>query len=125
MNKNSTRRFFFLFISLFAIACIFSTSCRRNKDCDLVINVESGTTGGPIPGAIVVVHPSAQSKGTLQSQSQSGTTDGAGAARFTFKLPALLEVVITPPSGYTPPSPPYPLVKLEEGRSVAKTIKIY
>ena len=112
------------FALLFAVVFIFSSSCRRNKDCDLVLSVLDGSTNGPVVGAKVEIAPNQTgANGTLQIQVQSATTDAAGVATFTFKLPAILSATVTPPSPYLVPAPT--LVKLEEGRSVSKSIKVY
>lgn len=125
MKRNSTRISFFSFTLLFVLVFVFSSSCHRNKDCDLVLTVLDGTNNGPVVGATVDIGPNQTSatNGTLQIQVQSGTTDGSGVATFTFKLPAILSATVTPPSPYTAPAPT--LIKLEEGRSVSKSIKVY
>ena len=109
----------------FTLLFVFFSSCHRNKDCDLILNIEDGTNGGPVVGATVDVAPNQTSttNGTLQIQVQSSTTDASGVATFTFKLPAILSVTVTPPSPLV--IPPATLVKLEEGRSVTKAIKCY
>lgn len=124
MKRNSARISFSSFALLFVLVFIFSSSCKRNKDCDLVLTIQDGTTNGPVVGATVEIAPNQTgANGTLQIQVQSATTDGSGVATFTFKLPAILSATVTPPSPYTAPAPV--LVKLEEGRSVSKAIKVY
>lgn len=123
MQRNNTRSQLFSFALLFALIFIFSSSCRRNKDCDLVVALQDGNTGAPIGGATVWVHPKTGTNGDLQMQDQTSSSDAAGNATFTFKLPAQLEITVTPGSPHTPPAPV--LVKVEEGRSVTKTIKVY
>lgn len=124
MKRNTTLSPLFSFSLLFALVFIFSSSCRRNKDCDLVLTIQDGVTNGPVVGATVSIAPNQTgATGTLQIQVQSTTTDGAGVATFTFKLPAILSATVTPPSPYLAPAPT--LVKLEEGRSVSKSIKVY
>ena len=123
MKRSHIGKAVFLFSSLFAIVLFFSSSCKRNEDCDLIITLESDSTGGPVVGATIVVQPDPTSGGNLKIQTQTSSSDGSGVARFTFKLPAMLQVVVTPPLPYAAPNPP--LVKLEAGRSVSKLIKIY
>lgn len=124
MKRNNTLRFF-TFTLIFPLVFVSFSSCHRNKDCDLVLTVLDGTTNGPVVGATVHLYPNQTSttNSTLQIQDQTSTTDAAGVATFTFKLPAILSADITPPSPYT--APPTTLVKLEEGRSVSKSIKCY
>lgn len=106
-------------VLLFALVFVFSSSCRRNKDCDLVLTVDS--PNGPIVGAVVDIAPNQSNpNGTLQIQVQSATTDAAGVATFTFKLPAILSATVTNTGSFTAPNPT--LIKLEEGRSVSKKI---
>lgn len=124
MKRINTHNPLVSFALLFAVVFIFSSSCRRNKDCDLVLTVVDGSTNGPVVGAQVDIAPNQTgANGTLQIQVQSSTTDAAGVATFTFKLPAILSATVTPPSPYLVPAPT--LVKLEEGRSVSKSIKVY
>lgn len=124
MKRNSTHKTLFSFALLFSAVFIFSSSCHRNKDCDLVLTILNGNTNGPAVGATVEIGPNQTGpNGTLQIQVQSATTDGAGVATFTFKLPAILSATVTPASPLTAPAPT--LVKLEEGRSVSKSIKCY
>ncbi len=124
MKRNSTYSPLFSFALLFSVVFIFSSSCRRNKDCDLVLTIQDGVTNGPVVGASIQIAPNQTgANGNLQIQVQSSTTDAAGVATFTFKLPAILSATVTPPAPYTAPAPT--LVKLEEGRSVSKAIKVY
>ena len=125
MKKNNTLRvlasFAFITVALF----ISFSSCKRNKDCDLVLTVLDATTNGPVVGAEVHIYPNQTSttNGSLQTQDQTATTDASGVATFTFKLPAILSADVIPPSPYIAPATT--LVKLEEGRSVSKSIKVY
>ena len=124
MKRFSNQSPLFSFALLFALVFIFTSSCRRNKDCDLVLTIQDGVTNGPVVGATVDIAPNQTGpNGTLQIQVQSTTTDAAGVATFTFKLPAILSATVTPPAPYVIPAPT--LVKLEEGRSVSKAIKVY
>ncbi len=117
-----------LSLALFFTALFFVlSSCKRNKDCDLVINVTDGN-GLPVFGATVHMYipPNAPppTNGNLTIQDQTGSTDASGSVSFTFKLPAILQADVTPilTSTLTPGTA---LVKLEEGKQVSKTIKLY
>lgn len=124
MKKITYKKSLLLSALLFPLVFVFFSSCHRNKDCDLILNIQDGTNGGPVVGATVDIAPNQTNpNGTLQIQVQSTTTDASGVATFTFKLPAILSVTVTPPAPYV--SPPATLVKLEEGRSVTKAIKCY
>ena len=115
-----------LFTLFFSAIILFSTSCHRNKDCDVVINVADGNTGGPVIGATVHMYIPPGSppptNGNLQIQDQTGTTDASGSVSFTFKLPAILQADVTAPLPYSNATK---LVKLEEGKKVSATIKVY
>ena len=60
--------------------------------------------------------------GNLTIQDQTGTTDGSGSVSFTFKLPAILQADVTSPAPFGNATK---LVKLEEGKKVSSTIKVY
>ena len=125
MIKKLSIKLLPVFVVLFAAGIVFSTSCHRNKDCDLVINVVDDSTNAPIAGATVHMYiPPNAPPGTgsnLTQQEQTGSTDGSGSVSFTFKLPAILQADV---NAYTRGSGGA-LVKLEEGRQVSKTIKVY
>ena len=114
-----------LVISTFLFACVVMTysSCKRNKDCDVVINVVDGVTTAPVFGCTVHMYPPPNSA-NLKIQDQTGVTDASGSVTFTFKLPAILQADCTPPTTSTLNSGGA-LVKLEEGKQVSKTIKLY
>ena len=121
VRKYYLYKLFFFFALLFTLVSIVTSSCRRNKDCDVVINVVDGNTNTPVIGAAVYMYPP-PSNSTLTIQKQSSTTDAAGIAKFTFTLPAILQTDVAPP---TPLGPGSALVQLEEGKEVSKTIKVY
>ena len=124
--KNNYHKLFLAFTLLFAVSIIFfSSSCQKNKDCKATVTILDATST-PVSGATVTVGPSKTApQGNLSIQTQSGVTDGSGSVTFTFKLPAILDAVVTPPSTHTcGTSGCTGLVKLEEGKSVTKTINI-
>ena len=120
MTKRSTYILLSSFACIVAFALVFSSSCKRNKECDAVINVVDDSTGNPISGAYIHIYPPPTSA-NLAIQDQAGSTDASGSATFHFKLPAILQADITD-IGRGPGSA---LVKLEEGKQVSKTIKCY
>jgi len=104
-------------------AFVFSTfsSCRKNKKCDLTVTVTSANNNIPVAGATVHVYPNqAHANGNLKDQDQTITTDGTGVARFTFKLPAILETNVTSAQGTATK-----IVQLEEGKSVNLAVKVF
>lgn len=61
------------------------------------------------------------SSANLSIQDQTSTTDGSGSVSFTFKLPAILQADV---NGHNK-GMGGALVKLEAGKQVSKTIKVY
>ena len=130
MKKSNTINSLLCSALVFSFVFKFVSSCQRNKDCSLIVTILDGTTSGPVVGASVHVAPSQSGpSGNLQIQDQTMTTDASGVAKFTFKLPAMLNADVTPPAPYTGCPAPNPkcttLIKLEEGKSVSKSIKVY
>lgn len=119
MIKNNSYKLVAVLALFFAFVFTYS-SCKKNKDCDAVINVTDDSLGIPVSGAIVHMYPP-PSSANLNIQDQTAVTDASGSVTFTFKLPAILQADVT--------SKKYgiggALVKLEEGRQVSKTIKTY
>ncbi|MBI3502172.1 MAG: hypothetical protein HY063_10280 [Bacteroidetes bacterium] len=122
--KNIFHKLFFAFVCCASITAVVIVSCKKNKDCDVVINIVNGTTSVPVPGATIHMYPPPGTNGNLQIQDQTGATDASGTANFTFKLPAILQADVTPPAVLGLNSGGG-LVKLEAGHQVSKTIKIY
>lgn len=108
-----------LAISTFVIA--FSTSCKKNTDCKLTIyTVDS--LGQPLAKASVKLYANVKtsSGATVEADLKAeSTSDGGGANTFTFKLPAILDIKATylTKSGIG-------IIKLEEGKSVEKTVTV-
>lgn len=123
MNMPRYIKLTLLFLVLFSVALV-TPSCKRNKKCDVVINVINGNNNTPVYGATVHLHIPNTTTGNLTQQEQKGTTDASGSASFTFKLPAILQVDVTPlpSSGLNPGTA---MVKLEEGKQVSKDIKLF
>ena len=121
--KKHSYKLVFSFILLFAMVSVLTPSCRRNKDCDVTITVIDGNTNKAVVGATVHMYPS-PAGANLDIQKQSSTTDPAGMAKFTFTLPAILETKVLPPTS-TGLGTATASVRLEEGKEVSKTIKVF
>ena len=119
MIKNNPYKLVVVLALFFAYVFIYS-SCKKNKDCDAVINVTDDSLGIPVSGATVHMYPPPASA-NLNIQDQTGVTDASGSVTFTFKLPAILQADVTSNQFGKGGG----LVKLEEGRQVSKTIKTY
>ena len=67
------------------------SSCRRNKNCDLIVTVTDGNTSGPVVGATVHIYPNqTNTSGNLKIQDQTSTTDASCVAIFTFTIPDIV-----------------------------------
>lgn len=124
MAKSKFHKILLPLFFIVAFAFIFSSSCKRNKECDVVITVTDGANSVPVYGATVHMYPPPSQNPTLDIQEQTAITDASGMATLTFKLPAILQADVTPPSTYSL-NTGGALVKLEEGKQVSKTIKLY
>ena len=101
MPTNCCHKFILIFAFLFAGVFFFSSSCRRNKDCDVKIIVMNGNNSTPVSGATVNIHPPVPGTNLDPDKTKTNTTDGAGEAKFTFKLPGKLQADVIPPTTST------------------------
>ena len=124
MTKSKFHKILLPLFCIVAFTYIFSSSCKKDKKCYASITVIDGVTEAPVYGATVHMYPPPNQNPTLTIQEQTGTTDGSGVVTFTFKLPAILQTDATPPS-LSGLNSGGALVKLEEGKQVSKTIKLY
>jgi hypothetical protein len=95
MKKLFTNSFFLALISLFLILIL--TTCKKDKDCKVVITVKyQGTkpadTLQPVYGAAVKLWAHNSSDDFVKAE---GTSDGAGQFTHTYKLEAILDVMAT------------------------------
>ena len=120
MTKKSTVTLLSLAAFIISVSIVFSSSCKRNKECDAVVNVVDDSSGNPIAGATVHIYPPPTSS-NLAIQDQTQATDGSGSVTFHFKLPAILQADVTNIGRGAGTG----LVKLEEGKQVSKTVKCY
>lgn len=116
LKRYGSRNLLFASILFLGLVFIFSSSCRRNKDCDLVVTIVD-ISGAPITGTVHVF----TSIGNNPDMDQTSVTDAQGMATFTFKLPAILDCEVTPDPVWGLGTTKTP-VKLEEGKSVSKKI---
>ena len=119
---------FKLFIATLAFAFItigLSTSCEKKTDCKVTIKTID-SAGFAVPNVKVKLFANVKNStgATVEADLKAeGTSDGGGQTTFTFKLPAILDVkalgILTGDSLQG-----VGLVKLEEGKSVEKEIKM-
>jgi hypothetical protein len=67
------------------------SSCSKNTDCTATITVID-SVGKPVAGAVVKLYANITPPGQVQAQ---GNTDGGGNVNFTFKLPAIFDILAT------------------------------
>ncbi len=115
---------------------VFFISCQKNTDCKATVKcVDAG--GSPVANAAVqlfatVKTGSASQTGTVIADLKAnGVSDGAGNVSFVFKLPAIYDIVATTTAASTSTNGPATttivgnsIIKLEEGKSVEKTVTL-
>lgn len=108
------------FISFFLFT---STSCNKNTECKATIKCVD-SLGTPINNAAVllyaVVKTSTSSVTYTADVKANGNTDGNGEVKFTFKLPAIYDIMATYTAAKTFTGSG--IIKLEEGKNVDKTV---
>jgi len=124
--KSFLLLFSVLLISFFVFT---NTSCRKETDCKATVKCID-STGNVVENAAVqlyaVVKDPSDPKGTATYTADvkaNGNTDGGGEVKFTFKLPAIYDIKATAAVGsktITGSS----IIKLEEGKSVSKTVTL-
>jgi hypothetical protein len=100
------------------------SSCRKETDCKATIRcIDSvGNSVGSVDVLLYAPVKSPDGKTTYTGDvTANGTTDGSGEVRFTFKLPAIYDIKATLATG-TRTYNGVGIIKLEEGKSVDKTV---
>ena len=121
MKKISALFALLLFVSFVAIFS-FLPSCKKETDSTVIVTVVD-STGTPVVGATIVLHPDSASlkgKDPLDGQVQSKTSDVAGKAQFVFKYEAILKV----DASRGTLSNVGDVVKLEPGKQVEKMVTV-
>lgn len=114
-----------LFISSIAIALFtlgLNTSCQKKTDCKLIVKTVD-EAGLPVAASAIKLYANVKtsSGATVEADLKAeGLSDGGGSSTYTFKLPAILDVKATGPGTLTGVG----IVKLEEGKTVEKTITV-
>lgn len=122
---------FLLFFSGLVLTGILCTapSCKKDTECKATIKCVD-SSGTPVAGANVLLY--AQVKDPTDPKGAStftgdikanGVTDGGGEVKFTFKLPAILDIKATGNLGNRSIMG-QSIIKLEEGESVSKTVTL-
>lgn len=99
-----------------------STSCEKKTDCKLNI-VTVDAQGMPLSNVKVKVYANVKtsSGSTVEADLKAeGVSDGSGTSTYTFKLPAILDIRAAGTSSMVGTG----IIKLEEGKTVEKTITV-
>lgn len=117
---------FKLFIATLATAFLtigLSTSCEKKTDCKVTIKtIDSAGFGVPNVKVKLYANVKNSTGATVEADLKAeGVSDGSGQTAFTFKLPAILDVKAIGMAG-ADSLQGVGIVKLEEGKSVEKSI---
>lgn len=120
-----------LLLSGFLIAGLVftSTSCQKETDCKATVRCID-SLGNVVGDATVQLYANIKDpndpKGTNTIPADvkaNGNTDSGGEVKFTFKLPAIFDIKATAVVG-TRSITGTGIIKLEEGKSVEKTVTL-
>jgi hypothetical protein len=127
---KNMRQYLLLLSGLFAFFLLFTnTSCQKDTDCKAKVKCVD-SIGRAVASADVLLYaqikdpndPKSQNTYTADVKAQ-GKTDGAGEVEFVFKLPAILDIRATGAVG-TKTVAGNSIIKLEEGKTVEKTVTL-
>ncbi|MFO0323035.1 MAG: hypothetical protein ACK504_11495 [Bacteroidota bacterium] len=111
-----------LFITSLSVAIFLGvvfTSCKRKTECKLKIyTVDS--LGLPLKGAVVklFVNVKTVNGNIIEADVKAqGVSNGVGSSDYTFKLPAILDINANLDNKFGAS-----IIKLEEGKTVEKTV---
>src|SRR4051812_19959325 len=114
---------------LISILVFAGTSCQKETDCKATVKCVD-SVGSAISNAYVQLYALVKDpndpKGTATYTADvkaNGNTDGGGEVKFTFKLPAIYDIKATATVG-TKTISGASIIKLEEGKSVDKTVTL-
>ncbi len=107
-------------------------SCKKNTDCKARVKCVY-QDGSPVEGAAVRLYATVKTpaNGTTTADIKAnGTTDGGGTVSFVFKLPAIYDIEaikVAAATGTAVGSTTLTgigIIKLEEGKTVEKTVTV-
>ena len=112
---------------LFSLTLILliSPSCQKETDCLAVVKCLDAS-GNAVNAADVVLYAEVKnSAGVTYTADITATSpsDNAGEVRFTFKLPAIYDILATKTVG-TKTITGIGIIKLEEGQTVEKSVTL-
>jgi hypothetical protein len=103
----------------------FSPSCQKETDCIAVVKCQD-SLGNAVNAAEVLLYAKVKnSAGVTYTADITATSpsDNAGEVRFTFKLPAIYDILATKTVG-TKTMTGIGIIKLEEGQTVEKSVTL-
>lgn len=107
---------------LVVFAWSLTTSCQKQTDCKLMVTTVD-TAGRPVASAKIKLYANVKtSTGTIVEADlkAEGVSDANGSSSYTFKLPAILDIRATGSTGKVGTG----IIKLEEGKTVEKSITV-
>lgn len=121
------------FILLMLSINVFFISCQKNTDCTATIKCVDAN-GDAVSNAAVQLFANVKTSNNqtvVADLKANGTSDGGGNVSFVFKLPAIYDIVATTTAVNTGTFGPATLtitgnslIKLEEGKTVEKTVTL-
>ena len=114
-----------LFVSYLALSFLivgFTASCEKKTDCKLTVNTVNAA-GSPIANIKVKLYANVKtsSGSTVEADLKAeGVSDGSGKSTYSFKLPAILDIKAIGTNSMVGTG----IIKLEEGKSVEKTVVV-
>ena len=108
-------------LALGLITLALGSSCQKNTDCKLIVKTHD-SLGNALAGVTVKLYANVKTStgSTVEADLKAeGVSDGSGSSSFTFKLPAILDIkaVFGSKKGVG-------IVKLEEGKTVEKIVRV-
>ena len=104
------------------------SSCRKDTDCRASVKCLDSTGTNPIGNADVLLYAVVKSPDGKTSYTAdltaNGSTDSEGKVKFTFKLPAIYDIRATLVSSSTKTLVGTGIIKLEEGKTIEKEVRL-
>jgi hypothetical protein len=128
------------YVASIIIACgllmnVILMSCKKNTDCkaNIFVTNQNGSAESNVPVLLYATVKTSNGSTVTADLKASGNTDGSGKVSFTFKLPAIYDILATKTvvtttvvNGNTVTTTQTltgtGIIKLEEGKSVDKTV---
>lgn len=112
--------------AVLGVLFLFNTSCKKNTDCVASIQcLDSMGVGLADVNVLLYANVKTTTGGTITADLKAnGLTDASGRVKFTFKLPAIYDIKATKNASSTNSVTGVSIIKLEEGKTVDKTLTV-